>query len=91
MDLPFAQKRFMEDEDIRDMRLYSDHVTASFGQNYGVLIKENRLLSRAVFVIDQNDTVRYVEYVSETGELPNFEAALRVVWDLAAQSARTAA
>lgn len=91
MDLPFAQKRFMEDEDIRDMRLYSDHVTASFGQNYGVLIKENRLLSRAVFVIDQDDTVRYVEYVKETGELPNFEAALRVVWDLAAQSARTAA
>ena len=91
MDLPFAQKRFMEDEDIRDMRLYSDHVNASFGQAYGVLIKEKRLLNRAVFVIDQNDTVRYVEYVKENGEMPNFEAALRVVWDLAARSSRTAA
>jgi len=91
MDLPFAQKRFMDDEDIRDMRLYSDHINASFGQNYGVLIKENRLLSRAVFVIDQNDTVRYVEYVKENGQLPNFEAALRVVWDLAAEMSKAAA
>ena len=91
MDLPFAQKRFMEDEDIRDMRLYSDHFSASFGQAYGVLIKEHRLLSRAVFVIDQNDKVRYVEYVKENGELPNFEAALRVVWELAAEMSKAAA
>ncbi len=91
MDLPFAQKRFMEDEDIRAMKLYSDHRDASFGQNYGVLIKENRLLSRAVFVIDRDDTVRYVEYVRENGELPNFEAALRVVWDLVAELDRAAA
>lgn len=91
MDLPFAQKRFMEDEDVRDMRLYSDHVNASFGQAYGVLIKEKRLLNRAVFVIDQDDTVRYVEYVKENGELPDFEAALRVVWDLVAELDRAAA
>ena len=91
MDLPFAQKRFMDDEDIRDMHLYSDHLDASFGQAYGVLIKENRLLSRAVFVIDRDDTVRYVEYVKENGELPNFEAALRVVWDLVAELDRAAA
>ena len=91
MDLPFAQKRFMDDEDIRDMKLYSDHRDASFGQNYGVLIKENRLLSRAVFVVDRDDKVRYVEYVKENGELPNFETALRAVWDLVAELDRAAA
>jgi len=91
MDLPFAQKRFRDDEDIRDMRLYSDHRDASFGQDYGVLIKENRLLSRAVFVIDRDDTVRYVEYVRESGELPDFEAAFRAVWDLVAELDRAAA
>jgi thiol peroxidase len=91
MDLPFAQKRFVEDEDIQGVKLYSDHRNASFGEAYGVLIKENRLLSRAVFVIDRNDTVRYVEYVRENGELPNFEAALRAVWDLVAELDRAAA
>src|SRR5512141_412448 len=91
MDLPFAQKLFMDDEDIRDMNLYSDHRDASFGQDYGVLIKENRLLSRAVFVIDRDDNVRYVEYVKENGQLPDFEAALRVVWDLVAELDRAAA
>jgi thiol peroxidase len=56
--------------------LLSDHRDASFGQAYGVLIKELRLLARAVFVVDSNDNVTYVEYVSEATNHPNYEAAI---------------
>ncbi len=91
MDLPFAQKRFMEDEDVLAMTIISDHRDASFGQGYGVLIKEMRLLNRAVFVIDQYDVIRYVEYLKENGEFPNFEAAVKVVRDLLGQIQRAAA
>ena len=52
MDLPFAQKRYMEDEDIQDIKLLSDYRDASFGEAYGVLMKEHRLLARAVFVVE---------------------------------------
>jgi thiol peroxidase len=91
MDLTYAQKRFMDDEDVLQMRLYSDHLNASFGQAFGVLIKEKRLLSRAVFVIDRDNTVRYAEYVKESGELPDFDAAIRVVKELAGLAGRAAA
>jgi thiol peroxidase len=91
MDLPFAQKRFMEDEDIQDMHLLSDYKDASFGQAYGVLIKEHRLLARAVFVVDDKDIVRHVEYVRENTQFPNFDAAVKVVRDLLAEASRAAA
>ena len=54
----------------------SDWRSASFGTSYGALIKELHLLARAVFVVDKNDNVTYVEYVKEVAEQPNFEAAL---------------
>jgi thioredoxin-dependent peroxiredoxin len=91
MDLPFAQKRFMEDEDVRGLTLISDHRDASFGGNWGALIKELRLLQRAVFVVDKDDVIRHVEYVKEAGEFPNFEAALKVVRELTGQHRRAAA
>lgn len=91
MDLPFAQKRYMEDEDTQNVMVLSDHRDASFGQTYGVLMKEHRLLSRAVFVVDDKDTVRHVEYVRENTQFPNFEAALNVVKELLGRSTRAAA
>jgi thioredoxin-dependent peroxiredoxin len=91
MDLPFAQKRFMEDEDVRGLTVISDHRDASFGQNYGTLIKDLRLLQRAVFVVDKDNLIRHVEYVKETGEFPNFEAALKVIRELTGQERRAAA
>ncbi len=91
MDLPFAQRRFMEDEDVRGLTIISDYRDASFGANWGALIKDLRLLQRAVFVVDKDNVIRHVEYVKETGEFPNFEAALKVVRELTGQDRRAAA
>ena len=76
MDLPFAQKRFCQEFEIKKIKTLSDHRMASFGTNYGVLIKELRLLTRAVFLIDKDDKVAYVEYVKEVAMPPNYDAAL---------------
>ncbi|EIJ79270.1 Redoxin domain protein [Bacillus methanolicus PB1] len=79
VDLPFAQKRWCGANGIENVQTLSDHRDLSFGEAYGVAIKELRLLARAVFVIDSNDTVTYVEYVSEATNHPNYEAAIEAV------------
>lgn len=84
MDLPFAQSRWCGAEGVKNMTMLSDHRDANFGENYGVLIKELRLLARAIFVIDENNNVTYVEYVDEVGSHPNYDAALRHVKELVA-------
>ena len=76
MDLPFAQKRWCGAFGIDHVKMVSDHRDASFGQAYGTLIKDLRILSRAIFVVDKNNTIRYVEYVKEVGEHPKYDAAL---------------
>ena len=81
-DLPFAQKRWCGTTGIDKVQVLSDHKDASFATAYGVLIKELRLLSRAIFVIDANDTLRYVEYVPEVASHPNYDAALAAVRQL---------
>lgn len=75
MDLPFAQKRFCSANSIRN-KVYSDYNNASFGQNWGVLIKEMRLLTRAIFVVGADDKIKYVEIVPEVTNHPNYEKAL---------------
>lgn len=79
MDLPFAQKRWCGAAGVTKVKTLSDHRDASFGTAYGVLIKELRLLARAVFVVDRQGTVRYVELVKEVATEPNYEAALQAV------------
>lgn len=76
MDLPFAQKRWCGAAGVDRLQTLSDHRDASFGLAYGTLIKELRLLSRAIFVVDANDTIRYIEYVKEISSHPNYDAAL---------------
>lgn len=76
MDLPFAQKRWCGAAGIERVVTLSDHRDASFGEAYGVLIKELRLLARAVFVVDSSNTVTYVEYVPEVTNHPDYEKAL---------------
>ena len=76
MDLPFAQKRFCNSFALDNVKMLSDHREGSFGQAYGTLIKELRILSRAIFVVGPDDKVKYVEYVPEVGDFPNFDAAL---------------
>ncbi|MBE6182659.1 MAG: thiol peroxidase [Bacillus sp. (in: Bacteria)] len=76
VDLPFAQKRWCAASDLEHVQVLSDHRDLSFGQAYGVVMKELRLLARSVFVIDSNDQVTYVEYVSEGTNHPDYEKAL---------------
>jgi thiol peroxidase len=77
VDLPFAQKRWCGAAGIENVQTLSDHRDLSFGINYGVAIKELRLLARAVFVVDKNDRVVYAEYVPEATQHPNYEAAIQ--------------
>lgn len=77
MDLPFAQQRWAQEHSATNVTLLSDHKEASLGQGFGVLIKELRLLARAVFVIDTGGKVTYMELVKEMTDPPNYEAALK--------------
>ncbi len=76
MDLPFAQARWCGAEGVDRVETLSDYMSADFGMKYGLLIKELRLLSRAVLVVDANDIVRYKELVEELTHEPDYNAAL---------------
>jgi thiol peroxidase len=76
MDLPFAQKRWCGAFGVDHVKMISDHRDGSFGEAYGTLIKDLRIMSRAIFVVDSSNTIRYVEYVKEVSEHPNYEAAM---------------
>jgi thiol peroxidase len=82
MDLPFAQKRWVEDAGAEAVRTLSDHRDAAFGTAYGVLIKELRLLARCVFVVDAEGVVRYVQLVKEITDEPDYDAVLSAVAEL---------
>ncbi len=83
MDLPFAQKRWCGAFGIDKVKMLSDHRGGSFGEHYGTLIKELRIESRAIFVLDKDNTIKHVEYVKEVADHPNYEAALAAARDLA--------
>src|SRR3954467_8800935 len=70
MDLPFAQKRFCNSFALDNVKMLSDHKEASFGEGWGTLIKELRILSRAIFVVGPDNKVKYVEYVPEVADFP---------------------
>ena len=76
MDLPFAQKRWCGAFGVDKVKMLSDHRDGSFGSHYGTLIKELRIESRAIFVIDTHNKIRHAEYVKEVADFPNYEAAL---------------
>lgn len=82
MDLPFAQKRWCGAAGVDRVLTLSDHREASFGLNYGVLIKELRLLARAVFIVDESRTVRYVQLVGEATEEPDYDSVLNKAREL---------
>ncbi|MBK9167485.1 MAG: thiol peroxidase [Bryobacterales bacterium] len=76
MDLPFAQKRWCGAFGVDRVKMLSDHRDGSFGLAFGTLIKDLRIECRAIFVVDQNNVVRHVEYVKEVAEHPDYDAAL---------------
>jgi thiol peroxidase len=87
MDLPFAQKRWCGAFGVDKVKMLSDHKDGSFGSSYGTLIKELRIESRAIFVVDGNNKIRHAEYVKEVADHPNYEAALSAARSAGAASA----
>jgi thioredoxin-dependent peroxiredoxin len=79
VDLPFAQARWCGAAGIDQVILLSDYRNNNFGEAYGVLIKDLHLDFRSIFVIDENDTIQYVEILGEMTEHPNYEEALNAV------------
>jgi len=79
MDLPFAQKRWCGAAGVDKVITVSDHRDASFGAAYGVLIKDVRLLARAIFVVDRQGVIRYIQLVKETGSEPDYAPVLDAV------------
>jgi thiol peroxidase len=82
MDLPFAQKRWCAAAGVERVMTLSDHRQAAFGQAYGMLLAESRMLARAVFIIDANDIVRYVQLVPEIAQEPDYDAVLRAAKEI---------
>lgn len=88
VDLPFAQKRWCNNFAIDRVKMLSDHKDASFGQHYGTLIRDLRIESRAIFVLDRDNTIRHLQYVKEVGEHPDYEPAIRTARALAGATAQ---
>jgi thioredoxin-dependent peroxiredoxin len=74
-DLPFAQKRFSKEANIENIQFLSDYRSGEFGTRTGLLIEENRLLARAIIVLDRTGTIRYIEIVKELSHLPDMNKA----------------
>lgn len=79
MDLPFAQKRWCAAAGVNQVQTLSDHREASFGNSFGVLIKELRLLARAVFLIDRKGVIQYVQLVNEVSKEPDYDAVFNAL------------
>ena len=79
MDLPFALKRWCAAANVANIKVLSDYKEASFGNAFGVLIKEFRLLARAIFIVDTHGTVQYIQLVKEITTEPDYNAVLEAV------------
>ncbi|MGM0418541.1 MAG: thiol peroxidase [Thermodesulfobacteriota bacterium] len=79
MDLPFAQKRWCGANNVEDVITLSDHKDASFGKAFGVLIKELRLLARAVFVLDENRIIKDILILEEVTKEPDYDRVIESV------------
>jgi thioredoxin-dependent peroxiredoxin len=75
-DLPFAQARWCSSNDVSVLTALSDHREMSFGEAYGTYLKDFRLESRAVFVVDSDGVIQYAEYVPRAGQEPDYDAVL---------------
>ncbi len=101
MDLPFAQKRWCGAFGVDHIKMISDHRDGSFGEHYGTLIKDLRIMSRAIFVVDKDNVIRHVEYVKEVARPPRLRvgtvgsevasrwSCLSVIFRLAADTRRS--
>lgn len=79
VDLPFAQKRYCAAEGIENIDVVSDHKDLDFGDKYGFVIDELRLLTRGIVIVDKDNIIQHVEYVGEVTEHPDYDLALEVI------------
>lgn len=79
VDLPFAQVRFSDENKINKLKIVSDYKDLDFGMKYGFVLEELRLLSRGLVILDKNNVVKYVEYVKEVTDQPDYDKALEEV------------
>lgn len=82
VDLPFAQQRYCAAEGIENINVVSDHKDLDFGDKYGFVIDELRLLTRGIVVVDKDNNIQHIEYVSEVTEHPDYDQALAVINEL---------
>lgn len=82
VDLPFAQSRFCAAEGLKSIVTLSDHKNLDFGMKYGFVIEELRLLARGTVIIGKDNVVKYVEFVPEIAQEPDYDAALKVIKQL---------
>jgi thiol peroxidase len=82
VDLPFAQKRFADENSINHQSMLSDYQTHDFGVEYGFEIEGLALLARGIVVLDKNNIIRHVEYVQEVTNEPDYDKALEVAKSL---------
>ena len=82
LDLPFAQARWCAAANANSHIVLSDYAERDFGKKFGTLIKELKLLTRAVFVLDKNNVVKHVQYVPEITNEPDYEAAIKAAKEL---------
>jgi len=81
-DLPFAQNRFIKDKNIHKIKFVSDYLYNEFSKAYSLYINEIKLINRAIFVVDKNNTIRYTEYLDQNTDLPDIDKALEVAKSL---------
>lgn len=82
LDLPFAMARWCAAENVDKIVLASDYKDRAFGKKYSLLIDELKLLTRAILVLDKNNVVKYIEYISEITNEPNYDEAIKHAKDL---------
>lgn len=82
-DLPFAQSRFKRVKKTDKIKFVSDYNTRDFSEKYATLIEELKLLNRSVFVVDQNNTIQFIDYLEQNTDLPEYNEAIDVAKSLA--------
>ena len=82
-DLPYAQRRWAEEAEVDKVQLLSCHRDMQFADAYGVHDVDLRLCQRSIFIVDEDDTIRYVEYVPKSGQEVDFDAALKALKEVA--------
>ena len=83
LDLPFAQNRFCGAEGIENLETISDYQDRSFAKSWGLLIDELKILARAVYVVDKDDTIVYAQVMDEMTDEPDYAAALAALKKIA--------